>query len=67
MLPYANYSQGKHHSTLSVASNDKILYNTAKTAVDGTPSQTPVFSTALLINAQVTNISSFMKQWLLCL
>ena len=25
------------------------------------------FSTALLINAQVTNISSFMKQWLLSL
>ena len=26
-----------------------------------------VFSTALLINAYVTNISSFMKQWLLSL
>ena len=29
--------------------------------------KTGVFSTALFINAQVTNISSFMKQWLLSL
>ena len=27
----------------------------------------PLFSTALLINALVTNISPFMKQWLLSL
>ena len=41
MLPYVNYSALLHvgyHSALSVASNDKILYNTVKTAVDDTPS-----------------------------